>query len=165
MKSFFRTLEPLNDLFQNLKLTTCMWVKSLPFCRAYAIFIFRYTVIKGLVRSTQKSCYIVRRHKILHFKANKGAFFIGETQQSRHICQISLSFCPDCIPIMLINVLHYMTWEVGENYCDYAVKSLIPCSLSVWFDNHDCTVQITVQTQKHTSVLKYHSEKRTTCTD
>jgi len=42
----------------------------------YAVFrgvLGRYAVLKGSVRSTQKSCYIVRRHLFLLLK---GPFFI-----------------------------------------------------------------------------------------
>ena len=36
-----------------------------PFGTQYSVFFRRYAVRKGLVRSTQKFCYIVRRHQFL----------------------------------------------------------------------------------------------------
>jgi len=49
----------------------------------------RYAVRKGSVRSTQKSCYIVRRHEFLLLK---GPIFIKKHKQRDIQSQISLFF-------------------------------------------------------------------------
>jgi len=71
----------IEEFALNHPLDTQSWGWHPPFGTQYSGFFRRYAVRKGLVRSMQKFCYIVRR---LHFLLKEGTIFIKKTQHKWH---------------------------------------------------------------------------------